>query len=229
MGGGVRVRSPLGAAQLGEHIAPLLAVRRDRKPLNGSRKLDFHQVIRHPLFPFRLGFLISLSCLCCRYVSPNQAERACSQNGSFLNSGTMIAVSRMNATVASSMGVGLREGGQLLVPLDADFSSGGGDSRRKGDRPLLLTDYSSSSSSSSSSGVTSRLGRGATQVDGVPFQRQAARTPMSSSSSARKERPPSSSSSSAEESEDLSDIYVKPPRRPSICKQLMEYLFSFKY
>ena len=145
----------------------------------------------------------------------------------------MIAVSRMNATLASSMGVGLREGGQLLFSLEADFSSGGGDSRRKGDRPLLLTDYSSSTS-----GVTSRLGRGARQADGVPFQRQAARTPLqsstsnSSSSSARKERTSSSSSSSAaaaEPEEDLSDIYVKPPRRPSICKQLMEYLFSFKY
>ena len=175
--------------------------------------------------------LLALACyrVCvCRYVSPNQAERACSRNGSFLNSGTMIAVSRMNPTVASSMGVGLCEGGLSLVSLEADFSSG--DNRRQGDRPLLLAGggdkFSPHGSSSSSSGVNNRLGRGVRQVDGVPFQRQALQREGSSRSSAAA---PSATSAAAAEEEDLSDIYVKPPRRPSICKRVMEYLFSFKY
>ena len=148
----------------------------------------------------------------------------------------MIAVSRMNPTVASSMGVGLCEGGLSLVSLEADFSSG--DNRRQGDRPLLLagggdkfSPHGSSSSSSSSSGVNNRLGRGVRQVDGVPFQRQALQREGSSRSSAAAPSATSAAAAAAaaEEEEDLSDIYVKPPRRPSICKRVMEYLFSFKY
>lgn len=179
-----------------------------------------------------------------RYVSPHQAERACSQNASFLNSGTMIAVNRMNSSLAGNMSVRLREDGQL-VSLETDFG-GPSEPRELPAAALLLEDASGLNGGEpgfyGGKKTSNLLGRGPKPIDGIPYQRR----PPSTSSSAlhhangtniTNSLSNSNNSGSVTQKEkakeaagdDLTDIYVKPPRRSSICKQLMEYLFSFKY
>jgi hypothetical protein len=138
----------------------------------------------------------------------------------------MIAVNRMNASLAKSMAVKLREDGQL-APVDGNFSSNGSSSslnlsrRREEGTPGGGRGGGAAVLSPTNGHLLGRGMNKALPIDGVPFQRR--------QSAAAASPAPVAAASSRREEDDIGDIYVRPPRRKSICKQLMEYLFSYKY